>query len=317
MASLFQERYIKDLKQGSADGSATPVVVKESTSSVVVDGRNSMGSIVGSFCMDIVLKKAKETGIAITVAFNSNHFGISGIYAKQAIKQECLGLIFTNSSPIMVPTRAKESALGTNPLAMGAPGRGDEFVLDIATTAVSLGKIEFYKRQNEPIPVGWALNEEGQNETDPEIALQSGRLMPLGGTELHSGYKGFGLGMLVEILSGLLAGSNYGLLIPKWGASTKSRNLGHCFIAIDPNHFVPGFQDRMTDLMNMMRNLEPVDPDRPVIVPGDVERENEERVRKDGGIRYVQNQHDTNAKLSQELSVKPMGSVTAPTSDAC
>nr|CAH7732721.1 unnamed protein product [Callosobruchus chinensis] len=206
MASLFQERYIKDLKQGSADGSATPVVVQESTSAVVVDGRNAMGAIVGNFCMDIALKKAKETGIAIVVAFNSNHFGISAIYAKQAIKQGCLGLIFTNTSPIMVPTRAKKSALGTNPLAMGAPGKDDEFVLDIATTAVAIGKIEYYKRKNEPIPEGWALNEEGEVETDPAIALKAGKLMPLGGTELNSGYKGFGLGMLVEILSGLLSG---------------------------------------------------------------------------------------------------------------
>ncbi|VEN47031.1 unnamed protein product [Callosobruchus maculatus] len=312
------ERYINDLKQGSADGSATPVVAQESTSAVVVDGRNAMGSIVGTFCMDLAVKKAKETGIAIAVAFNSNHFGISGIYAKQAIKQGCLGLIFTNTSPIMVPTRAKQPALGTNPLAMGAPGNGDEFVLDIATTAVAIGKIEYYKRKNEKLPEGWALNEEGEVETDPEIALKSGRLMPLGGTELNSGYKGFGLGMLVEILSGLLPGSNYGLLIPKWGASTEIRNLGHCFIAIDPMHFVPGFQDRMTDLMEMMRNLEPIDPERPVLVPGDVERENEERVRKEGGICYIQNQHDTNAKLAQELGVQPMGSIAArPLIDDC
>ncbi|CAH2002820.1 unnamed protein product [Acanthoscelides obtectus] len=311
------ERYIKDVKQGSADGAATPVVVKESTSAAVVDGRNSMGSVVGTFCMDLAIEKAKATGIGIAVAFNSNHFGIAGIYAKQAIKQGCVGLIFSNTTPIMVPTRAKEPALGTNPLAMGAPGKGDEFVLDIATTAVAIGKIEYYKRKNEPIPEGWALNEAGEVEIDPNVALKAGKLMPLGGTELNSGYKGFGLGMFVEILCGILSGSNYGPLIPKWGANAENRNLGHCFIAIDPKHFTPGFEDRMTDLMDIIRNLEPVDPKRPVLVPGDVERQHEEKVRKYGGLCYIQNQHDTNAKLAQELGVKPMGSVAAKPICSC
>lgn len=107
----------------------------------------------------------------------------------------------------MSPTRSKGSALGTNPLSLGAPAEsGDSFVLDMATTSVAVGKIEIQRRKNQPIPHGWAQDTEGNMTTDATLAYNSGCLMPLGGPEITSGFKGSGLGLMVETVCGILAG---------------------------------------------------------------------------------------------------------------
>lgn len=97
--------------------------------------------------------------------------------------------------------------MGTNPLAFGAPAENnDSFVLDMATTSVAVGKIEIQKRKNAPIPEGWAQDTKGNITTDANVAYAAGALMPLGGAEINSGYKGYGLGLMVEVLCGILSG---------------------------------------------------------------------------------------------------------------
>uniref|UniRef100_A0A6P7FHV8 Uncharacterized protein LOC114330532 isoform X2 n=1 Tax=Diabrotica virgifera virgifera TaxID=50390 RepID=A0A6P7FHV8_DIAVI len=237
----------------------------------------------------------------------SNHYGMAGMYALQAIKKGFIGFSATNSPCLMVPTRAKKSALGTNPMGFGVPAKdGDSFVLDMATTVAALGKIEIQRRKGKPIPPGWALNKEGKVETDADVAFQEKLLVPLGGEEINAGYKGYGLAVVVDVLSGILSGSNYGPKVPNFGTV---ENIGHAFISINPKVFAPGVENRMSDLMNHLRNMEPVDPNLPVLVAGDPSRKNMEKVKKDGGLSYVQNQHDTNKKLAQRLNVSPMKSI--------
>ncbi|CAH1985183.1 unnamed protein product [Acanthoscelides obtectus] len=299
--------YIRDVQGKQTDPKICPVIKKESESTALVDGRNGFGAVVGKFCMEVAIEKAKQTGIAMVVAHGSNHYGIAGMYTLQAIEKGCLGMSFSNTSPFMVPTRAKEAALGTNPLSLGCPGAsGDSFMLDMATTAVAVGKLEIQRRKEEPLPHGWAMNDQGEVETDACVALDARKLMPLGGTEENSGYKGYGLGMLVEIFSGILSGAAYGPNVRKWGDYGKLANLGHGFIAIDHTFFAPGFEERMSDLMDTMRKMEPIDPSKPVLAHGDKELLHMHKVELEGGVTYVQNQHDTNAKLAEELNVKPM-----------
>ncbi|XP_060530924.1 uncharacterized oxidoreductase YjmC-like [Cylas formicarius] len=301
------DMYIRDIQHGTTDPNAKPEIEKQTAATVLVNGHNGMGAVVGKKCMEFAIDKARETGVGVVVAHSSNHYGIAGIYAQQAIKVGLIGMSFTNTSPLMTPTRAKQATLGTNPMALGAPAlNGDYFLLDMATTGAALGKIELAKRKQQPLPIGWALNDEGKPETNAEIAYNAMQLMPLGGTELNSGYKGYGLSMLVEVLCGMLSGSAYGPNIRKWGKSDKIANLGQCFIAIDPKVFAPGFEQRMTDLMGYIRKLSPVDPKLPVLVHGDPERNHMNKVCQEGGLRYVENQHKTNAKLADQLKITPM-----------
>jgi len=134
--------YIQDTSTGICESNAEPEVISEKFATAFVDGKNSLGPVVGNFCMKLAIKKAKEFGVGWVAANNSNHYGIAGWYSMQAANEGLMGLSFTNTSPFLQPTRAKGSALGTNPITLAAPGlNGDQFVLDMATTAVALGKV--------------------------------------------------------------------------------------------------------------------------------------------------------------------------------
>ncbi|KAG0713906.1 malate dehydrogenase [Chionoecetes opilio] len=300
------EMYVNDVKQKICNGGAVPSITKESVSTALVHGNNGLGPVVGNFCMDLAVKKAKETGIGWVCTRGSNHYGIAGWYSMRASKEGLLGMSVTNTSPLVAPTRAKKPALGTNPLSVAAPGKdGDDFVLDMATCVVALGKIEIERRKDNPIPEGWALDKDGKPTTNATEGMQ-GALMPLGGTELHSGYKGFGLGMLVEVFCGIMSGGQYGPNVRRGMQTDKEADLGQAFMALDPSFFAPGFEDRLGDLMNHCRNMEPADPSKPVLVAGDPERQHIGKVEEEDGITYHINQINDSWKLAKALNVKPM-----------
>lgn len=284
------EWYVDDVEKKFCDAGATPTVLKETPATAWVDGNNGLGPVVGNFCMELAVNKAKLCGVGWVVAKGSNHYGIAGWYSMQALKQNLL------------PT------LGSNPISLAAPGKdGDDFVLDMATTTVAVGKIEVLNRRNESIPEGWAQDSEGRITTDAGVALKTGSgLMPLGGAEDTAGYKGYGLAMLVEVFCGMLGGSAYGPNIHRWGDCDRVADLGQCFVAVDPSCFAPGFEDRLDDLMCQLRNLPPVDTEKPVIVPGDPERMHEVEVEKYAGILYHISQLNSSETLAKRLGVTPL-----------
>ncbi|XP_052896284.1 uncharacterized oxidoreductase YjmC isoform X1 [Anopheles moucheti] len=303
------EMYINDLHKNACSGEAVPTVLNETPATAWVDGNNGLGAVVGNFCMDLAIRKAKEVGVGWVCAKRSNHYGIAGWYTLRAMDSGCIGMSMTNTSPLASPTRSKEAALGTNPISVGAPGKdGDGFVLDMATTAVAVGKIEMQRRKNEPIPVGWAQGPDGHPTTDASVAFDTACLMPLGGTEVTSGYKGYGLGAMVEVFCGILSGANYATKIRKWthaGADSEA-DLGQCFVAINPACFAPGFEGRLSDMNSILRNMPMTDPNHPVLVAGDPERMHMAKVDKDGGLPYHVNQIKTCTELSERLGVKPI-----------
>lgn len=255
------EMYLNELNKGTVDGAAVPVVLKETIATAWVDGCNGLGAVVGNWCMDLAIKKAKVVGIGIVSVKGTNHYGMAGWYTIRAEQNGFMGMSFSNTSPVMAPTRSKEPALGTNPIAFSAPGiDGDSFLLDMATTSVALGKIEMKRRKNEKCPIGWAQDEHGVPTTCPQVAWQANCLMPLGGAENTSGYKGYGLSAMVEVLCGVLAGSNFATKVRKWtlDGGDCAADLGQLFIAIDPNCFAPGFSERVTEQNEILRNLQPV-----------------------------------------------------------
>lgn len=225
------------------------------------------------------------------------------------MKQGFVGMSATNTTPVMCPTRSMEAGLGTNPLSFAAPSdNGDSFVLDMATTAVAYGKIEIKKRKGESIPEGWAYDLEGNVTTDAKIACKSFRMSPLGGDEVTSGFKGYGLSAMVEILCGILAGANFSTKIRTWdvsGSDTEA-NLGQFFMAIDPKCFAPNFSGRLSEMQDILRNLTPLDPTKPVMVPGDPENNHMRKVDYDGGVQYSEDQMKTCNELSTRLGVTPL-----------
>ncbi|XP_072034931.1 uncharacterized oxidoreductase YjmC-like [Amphiura filiformis] len=301
------EMYVKDIKSGTTVSDKEPVILKELAGSAWVDGNNLLGPWVGKFCIDLAIKKAKEAGIGMVVAKGSNHFGIAGWYSLRCVEAGMIGMAFTNTSPLVVPTRGRKRTMGTNPLSMCAPAaNNDQFALDMATSTCAYGKVELNDMKEIPIPKSWGSNAKGQETTSPKEVLTEGGLMPLGGTEECGGYKGYGLAVMVEILCGILGGGNFGPFVRQWKTSTEVANLGQCFIAINTEAFAPGFEGRMSTLLDTCRGLEPAEGETEVLVAGDPEKRHMEKVDKEGGVLYHKNLIRQMGELAKNLGVESM-----------
>ncbi|CAD5212063.1 unnamed protein product [Bursaphelenchus xylophilus] len=296
--------YIEDTL-GNVAKSGTPKILKQKGATAWVDGQNLVGPMVGNFCMDLAIKLAKTSGIGWVVSKGTNHYGICGHYALKAAEQGFVGMSFTNTSPCVYPNRAKEQALGSNPICCVAPAKnGDNFALDMASTTVAFGKVELAKTKGfDKIPEGWGADVHGNPTRIPDDVLNGGGLVSLGGSEERGSYKGTGLGMMVEMFCGIMAGSSFGKNVRQWRESNAPADLAQCFVAIDPECFADGFADRLQQFLDETRGLKPADPAKPVLVPGDPERQHEERSANAGGLIYSEKQLDSLKEVSVKYNI--------------
>jgi LDH2 family malate/lactate/ureidoglycolate dehydrogenase len=233
-----------------------------------IDAKNGVGQVVSELAMDLAVAKARANGIGVVTVGNSNHFGIAGYYVQKAIDAGMLGVSLTNAAPLVVPTNGADAVLGTNPIAVGAPGEnGLDFLLDMATSVVPRGKLEVYDRNRKQMPNGWAVNANGYDTHDPGLVLHNllgrvgGGILPLGGRgEQFSGYKGYGLALMVDVLTGVLSGAAYGPDVDNVHRQTAAGEkpaprVGHFFQALDVSRFMPleEFRRRMADLLHAGR----------------------------------------------------------------
>lgn len=282
-------RYIRGIREGMMIPDAEPEVVHETPVSARIDGRDGLGQPVSRTAMELAISKALRNGIGMVAVFNSNHFGIAGYYAMMALEHDLIGFATTNTYPLVVPTFGRQAVLGTNPIAVAVPAnRNRPFVLDMSTSVVTRGKLELYQRLGKPIPEQWATDENGRPCTDPGRVLENfrarrpGGLLPLGGPdELTGGHKGYGLSMLVEILSGVLATARISAMSYPEG---KGSGIGHFFAALDPGIFLPvkKFKADMDLLIDTVRNSEKAEGHDRIFIHGEKEFEQMERSLSDG-----------------------------------
>ncbi|MDR1622349.1 MAG: Ldh family oxidoreductase [Synergistaceae bacterium] len=239
-------------------------VVKEGTTTAVVDGHDGMGQVIATKSMSLAIEKAKKFGMGMVAVRNSTHYGIAGYYTGMASQNGCIGISGTNARPSIAPTFGVENMLGTNPLAFGIPtDEPFDFSLDCATSIIQRGKIETLARKGLPTPSGTVIGEDGLSLTDSEpilAALLKGKaaLTPLGGLgEELAGYKGFGYATVVEIFSAALQGGSFlkqlNGIDPD--GTKRSYHLGHFFIAIDVEAFLPleTFKKTVGDILRALR----------------------------------------------------------------
>jgi LDH2 family malate/lactate/ureidoglycolate dehydrogenase len=268
-------------------------VVKDAQATAVIDGGNGMGMVVGYNAMKLAIEKARQYGLGAVAVRNSSHYGVAGYYPLMAAKEGLVGLSVTNAHPSIAPTFGIKPMLGTNPIAVAAPT--DEpfpYMFDAATSVAPRGKIEIAKRANKPIPEGWVINQEGKSATDPsnmikEMDLGNVALLPVGGMgDLFGGHKGYGLATMVEIFSAAFQDGTYlwGLTDTDADGNPQFLRIGHFFLAIDVEHFIP-LETFKKITGNMMRELRssPVAPDQSrVYTAGEKEYYNTQRVEEDG-----------------------------------
>jgi L-2-hydroxycarboxylate dehydrogenase (NAD+) len=288
--------YVKWLRDGVMTAQPNISVVSENASTALLDADNGMGFIAGHRAMELAIKKAKESGVGIVTVRNSRHYGMSAYYSMLALPHDMIGIAMTNASRQVVPTFGREARFGTNPICFAVPARDEHpFVLDMATTTAAAGKLELAIRLGKPVPTGWALNEKAESTTDPKVAQQARRLLPLGGSREGGSHKGYGLGILVEILCGVLTGTVTAL-------NAQQEPRGHFFGAIDPAAFRPvdEFKADMDHLIRALKSTPPIEGESRVYVAGEIEFDTAEE-RAERGIplhsSVLQGLRDVGAEL--------------------
>lgn len=283
--------YVRLYEKERLNANPSVKVVHETPSTATVDGDLGLGLVVGPAAMKLAIKKAKEVGSGWVAVKNSNHYGIAGYHAMMALEEDCIGISLTNASPLVSPTFSKERLLGTNPIAVAFPTKSQPpFVLDMATTTAANGKLEVLQRKGEPAPAGWLQDGDGKITTDARGLINGGSMRPLGGSREQGSHKGYALGAVVDILSAVLSGANYGPWVPPFvsfidpAPNPVGEGLGHFFGAmrIDAFRSADEFKHHMDHWIERFRNSTPVDGNQPVLIPGDPEREMTEKRTREG-----------------------------------
>lgn len=272
--------YVKRIESGLVARETKLTVLREGPAYAVVDGGNGPGAVVCTKAMHIAMDKAREYGIAAVGVCGSNHNGYLAHYLNMAIEQGFISMAFTSAPSNMAPWGGKKPYFGANPLAVGVPaGKERPIVVDMATSVVAKGKIIMAAKTGKPsIPLGWALDAEGHPTTDPEAAIK-GTLLPVGGP------KGYGLAMLVDVFSGILTGALFGPHIgDMYKEPGRPQDLGHFFIVIRPDMFVPAeeFRQRMDQMIQEVRSQPRAEGVDRIYMPGEIEAEVAEKRLKEG-----------------------------------
>ena len=282
-------RYANGLRQGVMVAQPREEIVVETPTTVTIDAGAGLGQPVSHRAMTMAIEKAQTYGCGFATVRNSNHYGIAGYYAMMALEHDIIGFSMTNAAVLVVPTFGRDAMYGTNPIALAVPAGAERpFVMDMATSTVPRGKLEVYHRQEKPLPLGWATDERGLPTPDSGRVLDNftkragGGLLPLGGAgEEFSGYKGYGMGLMVEILSAVLPGAAFLTSVyPKAAdGNPLPANLGHFFGAwrVDAFRPVDEFKSDMDNLIRELKEANLAEGASRIYVHGEKEFEEAER----------------------------------------
>jgi L-2-hydroxycarboxylate dehydrogenase (NAD+) len=277
--------YIDRIRDGIIDPQARESILRETPTTLAIDAGNALGHPVSVRAMQRTIDKALASGCAVATVSHSNHFGIAGYYAMQALEHDCIGIASTNAGRLAVPTGGRQLMLGTNPFAYAVPAQdGDAFVLDMATTTVALGKLEIAQRLGKALLPGWAIDAAGHPTTDASAGIAGG-LLPLGGFGSdNGGHKGYGLALLADILCGVLGGGVYAADMPPSTHMLDPAITSHFFAAIRIDAFrdVAIFKRDVSTLLRQHRESAPAPGCGPVRVAGDPETERIAQHARDG-----------------------------------
>ena len=279
-------RYARRIASGAINPRPQIRIERETAISAQMDGDNGPGQWVSVVAMETAIRKAREKGIAIVGVRRSNHFGAAGHYAWLAAREGLIGLCTTNGRVILAPTGGLTPTFGNNPLGVGVPAKHHHpILLDIAMSVAPRGKIGLQLAEGKPLPPGWILDRFGRPSIDP-ADLAAGLGVPIGG------HKGYGLALIMEVLAGALTGAGFcsDHRREQMRQSTEPPDVGHFFMAIDPEIFMPlaDFKLRVDQMIEQTKAGEKAEDVEEILIPGEVElRAREENIEKGVPLRPV------------------------------
>jgi ureidoglycolate dehydrogenase (NAD+) len=294
--------YARRLRAGGIKADAVPQIVKEGQGWALVDGQSALGMVTSIFAMKAAIEKARITGMAYVGVQNSCHFGAAGYYVNLAAQAGMIGLAMANDTPSMVTPGARKPVLGTNPFSYAVPaGKEDPIFLDIASSAVAIGKIRIAKALGQSVPDTWLVDSDGLPTTDATAYPDSAAPQPF------AGHKGYGIALMIEVLAGLLAGGGSRWDVLSWTDSDPSLATQHgaAFMAIDVGQIIPieAFKDRVDAMIRDIRQTPKAKGVEQIFVPGEIEWRNRRKALADG-IPLPDDVRAILRKLAEELGLK-------------
>ncbi len=259
--------YCRAVDSGRINKEPNFSITSKAPSSAILYADHAFGHHAGAYAIDYAVAKAKETGMCAIGVIDSSHFGAASYFALRAANNNCIGWSFTNADALVKAHNSKEAFFGTNPICFTAPmASEDPFCLDMATSTVSWNKIKNYRKAEKPIPLNWAFDKAGISVTNPHLAVS---LSPIGG------YKGFGLGMMVDILCAVLTGGIISKdLLPMFTSPMEAqRKISHFFMVMDISKFTSTekFKLSLQNMADRIRMLPKLNEDE-IMVAGDPEK---------------------------------------------
>lgn len=291
--------YAARLKSGAMRAVTEPKPIAEAGAISVIDGCDGVGQVLAAAAMREAIFRARRHGIGAVSVRNSNHFGTAMYFTLLAARAGCIGFCSTNGSPAMAPWGGRVKAVGNNPWSIAAPaGRHAPLVLDIANTSVARGKIYLARNRGEPIPLGWAIDAAGRPTTDPSAAI-AGNILPIGG------HKGYAISVMMDVLSGVLAGSRFLTDVHGPYEPDPKSGCGHLFIAINIAAFRPlrAFEADVERMIAQLKSVEPADGAKEIYYPGEIEALQDARNRREG-LRLAPETMTELGRLARELGLR-------------
>jgi LDH2 family malate/lactate/ureidoglycolate dehydrogenase len=261
--------YVRRIENGTINPAPNLRVTIERPASATVDGDNGIGPVVAAFSMDKAIAKARSAGVSAVAACRSNHFGAAAWSALRAAKEGLIGVAASNGSAALAPWGGARAFFGANPIAFAIPvAQGDPIVFDMSTSVSARARIRRLAAAGQQLPEGWAIDAQGRPTTNAEEALR-GALLPFGG------HKGYGLAMMLEILSGALSAAGFSHQHRDLYSDTDGpQGLGHFFLTLSPTAFISEieFQTQIATLVDALTKIPPSEGTEGVRVPGDSHR---------------------------------------------
>ena len=226
--------YVERFLGGSVSPRGHGDVVSDNGCAIVIDAQNALGQLTARQAVKIAVERAKKLGLSAVAVRNAFHFGTAGRYARLVAEQNCIGIVMSNTRPLLPAPGGAEALVGNNPVAIALPSSGDFPVeVDMALSASAMGKIRLAAAAGKSIPAGWAVDSNGRPTSDPAEAIK-GMLLPAAGP------KGFGLAFIIDLLCGGLSNGAVGADVhPLYGNAAVPYDCAHFFLAIHTGHFLP------------------------------------------------------------------------------
>ena len=297
---LVLPMYAEMVEAGGINLKGTLEIVSDGGQTLLLDGNEGIGQVIAKRAMDLALERARQFGLSLVTVRNSNHFGMAGFYAAQSLAQDMIGMALTNAGPALAAWGGKTKVIGSNAMAIAVPA-GEEMpiVFDSAIGAAAAARIFVAAERGERIPTDWMIDCNGEPTDDPHALFKGGVLLPFGK------HKGYGLGVVVDSLTGVLSGGLFGTGVGGFGRDmSQSLGICHSFGVLDIARFipVPEFKSRMDDMIREVKRSEPLPGFERVYLPGErgLLTRAERRLK---GIPLWEKLVDDLSKLAKKLSI--------------